>query len=85
MDDYEKALLFYQTALEIEQKSLPPQHPYLGESYDSMGMVYSKTKQYSKAVEFYERALDIAQHTLPPSHPILQQRQEKLEDAKKNL
>jgi tetratricopeptide (TPR) repeat protein len=85
MDDYEKALSFYQKALEIEQQSLPPQHPYLGESYDSMGMVYSKMKEYSKAVESYERALDIAQNTLPPGHPILQQRQEKLEDAKKNL
>ena len=70
-DDYEKALWYYEKALEIWQKTLPPNHPLLATSYNNIGGVYRYMGKYSKALSFYEKALEIWQKTLPPNHPDL--------------
>jgi tetratricopeptide (TPR) repeat protein len=38
--DYEKAIGYYAQELEINQKTLPPNHPDLAQSYNNIGLVY---------------------------------------------
>ncbi|CAF4775383.1 unnamed protein product, partial [Rotaria sp. Silwood2] len=37
MGDHSKALEFYDKALEIEEKALPPNHPSLATCYNNIG------------------------------------------------
>jgi tetratricopeptide (TPR) repeat protein len=83
--DYSKALSSHEKALEIEQKSLPPNHPDLATSYDSIGLVYYTMGDYSKAILFFERAVDIGQRSLPANHPNLQKWKKNLETVKNKL
>ena len=69
--DYQEAVSFYKRALEIEEKSLPANHPDLATSYNNIGWVYYNMGEYSKALSFYERALEIRQKSLPANHPLL--------------
>ena len=69
MGEYSKALSYYEKALEIQQQSLPPNHPDLAEFYNNIGSVYDSMGEYSKALLSYEKALEIQQQSLPPNHP----------------
>ncbi|CAF1462350.1 unnamed protein product [Adineta steineri] len=69
--DYQKAIWYYEKALEIEQKTLPSNHPHLATSYNNIGSVYKNMGEYSKALSFYEQALEIQEKTLPSNHPDL--------------
>ncbi|CAF1549960.1 unnamed protein product [Adineta steineri] len=66
--DYEKAIWYYEQGLEIDQKTLPSNHPSLATSYNNIGNVYSNIGEYSKALTSYEKALEIEQKTLPSNH-----------------
>jgi tetratricopeptide (TPR) repeat protein len=68
---YAEAIEFYEKALEIEQKTLPANHPNLATSYNNIGAVYKNMGEYSKALSYYEKALEIRQKTLPANHPSL--------------
>jgi tetratricopeptide (TPR) repeat protein len=71
-DDYEKAILFYEKALEIDQKSLPSNHLSLANTYNNIGAVYDNMKEYSNALCYYQKALDIYQkNDLPSDHQDL--------------
>ncbi|CAF1261807.1 unnamed protein product [Adineta steineri] len=69
--DYEKAIWYHEQGLEIQQKTLPSNHPNLATSYNNIGSVYCSMGEYSKALSFYEKALEINQKSLPSSHPDL--------------
>jgi len=69
--DNNKAIKYYEKALEIWQKTLPPDHPSLATPYNNIGLVYDNIKEYSKALSFYGKALKIKEKTLPPNHPDL--------------
>ncbi|CAF1168346.1 unnamed protein product [Adineta steineri] len=69
--DYEKAIWYYEQALQIFQKYLPSNHPDLATSYNNIGLVYKNMGDYSKALSFYEKALEIQQKTLPSNHSSL--------------
>ena len=69
--EYQAALLFYETALDIRQKSLPANHPDLATSYNNIGGVYDSMGEYPKALSFFKKALDIWQKSLPANHPDL--------------
>jgi tetratricopeptide (TPR) repeat protein len=69
--DYEKAIEYYEKALEILQKTLPSNHPNWATSYNNIGILYKNMGENSKALSFYEKSLEIQQKTLPPNHPDL--------------
>ena len=66
-----QALSYYDKALEILQKALPPNHPSLATSYNNIAGVYDNMGEYSKALSYYDKALEIRQKALPPNHPDL--------------
>ncbi|CAF1503160.1 unnamed protein product [Adineta steineri] len=68
---YEKALIFYEKSLAIDQKTLPTNHPHLANSYNNIGAVHADMGNYSKALLSHEKALEIKQQSLPPNHPDL--------------
>ena len=54
--EYEEAIEFYEKSLEIEQKTLPPNHPdlatflkYFGSVYDQYGRVFKSTFVFRKS------------------------------------
>jgi tetratricopeptide (TPR) repeat protein len=69
--DYKKAIEYYEKALEIEEKTLPPNHSSLATSYNNIGILYDNMVEYSKAFSFYEKDLEISQKSLPSNHPLL--------------
>ncbi|CAF3830391.1 unnamed protein product [Rotaria sp. Silwood1] len=71
MGEYSQALLYYQKALNINEKILPPNHPHLATSYLNIGNVNSNMGEYLKALSSYERSLEIKKIALPPNHPDL--------------
>ncbi|CAF3410943.1 unnamed protein product [Rotaria sp. Silwood1] len=68
---YKEAISFYEKSLEIEQKTLPKDHPSLAPTYGNIGAVYNKMGNYTKALEFYEKDLEITKKAVPPNHPNL--------------
>jgi tetratricopeptide (TPR) repeat protein len=75
----------YSKALEISQKTLPPNHPDLGTSYNNIGGVYKSMGEYPKALSYYEKALEIQQKTLPANHLSIKSVKESIEVVKKKL
>ncbi|CAF0794620.1 unnamed protein product [Adineta steineri] len=71
--NYENAIWYYEKALEIRQKTLPSNDPFLATSYNNIGLVYCDIGEYSKALSYYEKALEIRQKTLPSNHLDLAQ------------
>ena len=70
--EYKEAITFYEKkSLEMDKKTLPPNHPNLAISYNSIGVVYRNMGEYSKALSSYEKALEIRQQLLPSNHPDL--------------
>ncbi|CAF5152299.1 unnamed protein product, partial [Rotaria sp. Silwood1] len=59
MGNNSKALEFYDKALKIREKTVPPNHPDLAQSYKNIGGVYDNMGNYWKALEFYDKALKI--------------------------
>ncbi|CAF3469718.1 unnamed protein product [Rotaria socialis] len=64
LDQPQKAVGFYQKALEIELKTLPQDHPTLIDTYNELGSVNLRLNEWTKALEKYEESLRIAQHNL---------------------
>jgi tetratricopeptide (TPR) repeat protein len=69
--EYEEAITFYDKAIEICKKTLPPNHLNFADAYNNIGMVYHKMGDYPKALSSYEKALEIKQQSLLPNHPHL--------------
>ncbi|CAF1553179.1 unnamed protein product, partial [Adineta steineri] len=69
--DYEKAIWYYEKALEIREKTLASNHPLLATPYSNIGSVYKRMGEYSKALSFYEKTLEIREKTFPSNHSLL--------------
>ena len=69
--EYEKAIEYYEKALEICHKNPTSNQTDLATTYNNIGSAYYNMEEYSKALSFYEKALEIGQKTLPPNHPSL--------------
>ena len=85
MGEYSKALSFSEKALEIYQKTLPQNHPWLATSYNKIAFVHDSMGECSKALSYFERALNMCQRSLPSNHPHLQSVRESIEIVKKKL
>jgi tetratricopeptide (TPR) repeat protein len=55
MKDFDKALSFYEKALEIGQRKLPPNDSNLIAIYNNIGIVYELMEDHSKATSFFQR------------------------------
>ncbi|CAF4303702.1 unnamed protein product, partial [Adineta steineri] len=69
--NYEKAIWYYEQALEIDQKTLSSNQSSLATPYNNIGFVYDNMGEYSKALSYHEKALEIQQNTLPSNHSSL--------------
>ncbi|CAF1504670.1 unnamed protein product [Adineta steineri] len=69
--NYDQAIKYYEKVIEIQERTLPVNHPSSATSYNNIGSVYKKMAEYSKALLFYEEALRIRQKNLSADHPDL--------------
>ncbi len=67
MDEYAKALLSFEKALQIRQQSLPPNHPDLAMSFSNIGNVYAEMEETAKELSYHEKAPEIQQQALSPN------------------
>jgi tetratricopeptide (TPR) repeat protein len=61
----------FKSALEIQRKTLPNDHPDIVRTLHNLAMVYRRQGNDEKARESFQQAEDIANRTLPALHPIL--------------
>ena len=66
---YADALDLLQKQLEIRERILGKEHPDTAESYNNIGLLYSRQGDYAKALEWYQKALRIAEKALGAEHP----------------
>jgi tetratricopeptide (TPR) repeat protein len=85
MGEYSKVPSFYEKAFEIQQKTLPPNHPNLAISYSNIAAVCYNMGEYPKALSYFERTLNMFQISLPSNHPNIQAIQENIEVLEKKL
>jgi tetratricopeptide (TPR) repeat protein len=71
LQEYSIALDYYKKALEIQNKVLPPTHPDIATTYNSMATVLVSLGDFEGALENEKHAVDIASRTLTPDHPNL--------------
>ena len=55
----------------IELKTLGPEHPNVGKTYNNLGFSYAEKGEHDKTIEYYEKALAIGLKTLGPEHPMV--------------
>jgi tetratricopeptide (TPR) repeat protein len=85
MREYTKAVSFYEKGLEIQEKTLPADHPDLAAFYIHIGLVYHKMARYSKALSYYEKALEIRQKNIAVDPSRIKSLKKVIEVVKKNL
>ncbi|CAF0953761.1 unnamed protein product [Adineta steineri] len=64
----DNALEYFERALEIRRRILPPMHPLLATSYNDLGILYHRQKRYEQALSAYETCLEIRRCSLPEGH-----------------
>lgn len=68
MGDYKLSLEYYQKAIELRQKCLPPNHRSLGVAYNNIGEVQRELGEYYSALSSHKKSLSIKQKSLTPNH-----------------
>ena len=69
--EYEEALLSYQKALDIYERTRPSDDLDLATTYNNMGQVYHNMGEYATALSYYEKSFEVYEHKLPENHPSL--------------
>jgi len=59
----------YRRALEIYEKSLGADHPYVAQSLNNLALLYKSQGKYDQAEPMYRRALEIFKKALGEHHP----------------
>ena len=67
--NYDKALEYYNKALEIDLSVHGDRHPNVATCYNNIGGVYDSQGNYDKALEYYNKALEIRLSVLGDGHP----------------
>jgi tetratricopeptide (TPR) repeat protein len=83
--EYQEAIGFYEKSLEIDQKTLPLNHPDLACSYGDIGNVYLSMGEYRKALSYHDKALIIRQKSLPPNHTDLASSYNNIGEVHRNM
>jgi len=79
--DYEKAISFYNKALNIDIEVLGEKHPDVAISYNNLGSMYNKIGEYEKASNFHNKALNIKIKVLGEKHPEIASSYDNLGDV----
>jgi tetratricopeptide (TPR) repeat protein len=66
---YPSAVLFTKRALDIDERTLGPDHSDVATSLNNLALLYQDQGKYDEALPLYQRALDIKERTLGPDHP----------------
>ena len=69
--NYTNALLYLDTARDLQQKYLEPLHPALATTYNNIGIVYWRQGKNEEAMKWYDKALEIREKVLDPLSPDL--------------
>ncbi|CAF3807400.1 unnamed protein product [Rotaria sp. Silwood1] len=85
LQDYSKALLYYEKSIQIMQKSLPPNHPFLALAYHNLALTFYRLRSYKTALEYGERAIEIYYRALEPNDPQVITCQETLNAIREKL
>ncbi|CAF1485095.1 unnamed protein product [Adineta steineri] len=70
-NDYIMALSYYAKALQIVQRSLPPNNPYLATNYNNFGNQLCLIEEYQEALSYFEKALEIIYRSFSNNHSLL--------------
>jgi tetratricopeptide (TPR) repeat protein len=70
-NDYSKALDFFLTAKQIQNRILPTNHEDHMFTYRYIGYVYFKESKYDQALINFEKALEIQKRVQSDQHPLL--------------
>ncbi|CAF1361936.1 unnamed protein product, partial [Didymodactylos carnosus] len=68
----DRALNCYNQSLQMERKSLPPDHPNVATTYYSIDRVYEEKNDLTTALDYFEQCLVVRKKSLPPPHPYIQ-------------
>ena len=71
LGDNELALEYQLKALEIFERTLPSNHPYIAASYNNAGVNFGALGDHEKEQEYLLKALAIWEQVLPSNHPHL--------------
>lgn len=66
----EKALSYFEKAMQIQESILDSLHPDLAQTYNNVGIEYYKKRDYIKALEFYNKALFARRTILGENSPV---------------
>jgi serine/threonine protein kinase/tetratricopeptide (TPR) repeat protein len=66
---FEEAVQLFESALEIREKTLGPDHLDVAMSLNSLGQILTVGGDYARARQLHERALRIQERELSPDHP----------------
>jgi serine/threonine-protein kinase len=66
---FEEAHARFQQALLLMEKAQGPEHPFVADMHNNIGVIHSELGRYEEARASYERSLAIVQKTLGPEHP----------------
>ena len=67
--NYEKALEYYDNALEVRERILGSDHPDTAVTYNNIALVYQAQGEYKKALEYYGKVLEVRERVLGRGHP----------------
>jgi tetratricopeptide (TPR) repeat protein len=66
---YDKAIDYYEKALEINLIVFGSQHPKVATGYNNLGGAWDSKGEYDKAIDYYEKALQIYLNAFGSQHP----------------
>jgi tetratricopeptide (TPR) repeat protein len=67
--EYDKAIEYYEKALQINVRAFGDQHPNLARNYNSLGGAWNYKREYDKAIGYHEEASQINVRAFGDQHP----------------